>query len=191
MSETQGGGEGFPPVPPPQAQPYGRFPPAPPDPLARVERPEPVRRAAFAWWGAVGCWFLGSLLSQLLDSTLFRFTTSESVSAGDGTVVTRTVQGPLPTEIAVLTFLLPGALWALLVYGVYRGAGWARKLLAICGVLGILNVVIQLIALAGADPMRSGDVTHLVFFLGTLGLSITGFVLMYREGTEPYFVRRR
>lgn len=186
MSETQGDGGGF----PPGSNPYGRFPPAPPS-AHRPARPAPVRRAAFAWWGAVACWFLGSLLSQLLDSTLFRFTMSESVPASDGSVVTRTVQGPLPTDIAVLTFLLPGALWALLVYGVYRGASWARKVLAIAGVLGILNVVIQLVVLAGADPMRGGDLAHLGFFLGALGLSITGFVLMYRDGTAPYFVRRR
>ncbi|MGW5718204.1 hypothetical protein ACWEVP_18705 [Amycolatopsis sp. NPDC003865] len=167
MSESQGGGEGFSPGP----NPYGHFPPAPPD-ARQPARPEPVRRAAFAWWGAVACWFLGSLLGQLLDST-------------------RMAPGSLPADIAVLTFLLPGALWALLVHGVYRGAGWARKVLAIVGVLGILNVVIQLLVLAGADPMRSGDIAHLVFFLATLVLSITGFVLMYRDGTAPYFVRRR
>ncbi|MCR6485808.1 hypothetical protein M8542_23565 [Amycolatopsis sp. OK19-0408] len=182
MAESQGGGEGIPPR---------YFPPAPPYAAAPVERPEPVRRAAFAWWGAVVCWFLGSLLSQLLDSTLFRFTMTESGSAGDGSVVTRTTQGPLPADIAVVTFLLLGGLWALLVHGMYRGAGWARRLLAIAGVLGVLNVVIQLLVLASADPMRSGDIAHLVFFLGTLGLSITGWVLMYRDGAAPYFVRRR
>ena len=167
MSETQGGGEGF----PPGSNPYGHFPAAPPY-AQRPARPEPVRRAAFAWWGAVACWFLGSLLSQLMDST-------------------RMTPGPLPTDIAVLTFLLPGALWALLVYGMFRGAGWARTALAIAGVLGILNLVIQLLVLAGADPMRGGDLAHLVFFLGALVLSVAGFVLMYRDGTAPFFVRRR
>jgi|1185.fasta_scaffold522000_1 hypothetical protein len=193
MPETQGGGEGVPPVPPPEFHPYGQFPAAPPHvhQAARPERPATVRRAAFAWWGAVACWFLGSLLSQLLDSTLFRFTISESVWDGAGTVVTRTTQGPLPTEVAVVTFLLPGALWALLVYGMYRGAVWARKLLAISGVLGILNVVIQLLVLAGADPMQSGDLAHLAFYLGALVLSIAGFVLMYRDEAVPFFVKRR
>ncbi|WP_372664312.1 hypothetical protein [Amycolatopsis kentuckyensis] len=167
MSETQGDGEGF----SPGSNPYGHFPAAPPY-AHQPARPEPVRRAAFAWWGGVACWFLGSLLSQLLDST-------------------RMAPGPLPVDIAVLTFLLPGALWALLVYGMYRGAGWARKVLAIAGVLGIFNVVFQLLWLATADPMLGGDVAHLGFFLAALGLSITGFVLMYRDGTAPYFVRRR
>lgn len=190
MSESQGGGGDFPPGPPPQ--PHGPFPDAPPHPYgaAPVARPEPVRRAAFAWWGAVACWFLGSLLGQLLDSTLFRFTTTVSVRSGDGTTVTRTV-GSLPVEVAVFTFLVPAALWALLVYGVYRGAAWARKLLAIAGVLGILTVLFQLLYLATADPMKSGDLAHLVFFLATLGLSITGFVLMYRDAATPYFVKRR
>jgi FtsH-binding integral membrane protein len=191
MSETQGGGgEGFPPGSPPQHQPYGPFPAAPPR-ATPVERPAPVQRAAFAWWGAVACWFLGSLLSQVLDGNLFQFTTFRSVRLGDGTVVTRTTEGPLPVGVAVVTFLLLGALWALLVYGMYRGAGWARTLLAIFGVLGILNVVLQLIMLTTADPMNGGNIAHLVFYLGVLGLSIAGFFLMFRDGAAPFFVKRR
>jgi hypothetical protein len=183
--------EGFPPGPP---QPYGGFPPAPPPyagPNARPERPREVRRAAFAWWAAVACWFLGSLSSQVLGGNVLRFTTFRSVRTGDGTVVTSATEGPLPAGIAVVTFLVLGALWALLVYGMYRGARWARILLAILGVLGILNVVLQLIAVAGADGMNGGDLAHLLFFLGTLVLSITGFVLMFKDGAVPYFAKRR
>jgi len=191
MSETQGGGgEGIPPGPPPQYWPYGHFPAAPPQ-ATRVERPAPVQRAAFAWWGAVVCYFLGSLLSQVLGGNLFQFTTHQSVRLGDGTVVTRTTEGPLPLGAALVPLLLLGALWALLVYGMYRGAGWARSLLAIFGVLGILNVVVQLIGLATADPMNGGDIAHLLFYLGVLVLSIAGFVLMYRDGATPFFAKRR
>jgi hypothetical protein len=191
MSETQGGGgEGFLPGPPPQHQPYGQFPAAPPQ-ATRVERPAPVQRAAFAWWGAVVCWFLGSLLSQVLGGTLFHFTTHQSVRLGDGTVETSTTEGPLPVGAAVVPFLLLGALWALLVYGMYRGAGWARTLLAIFGVLGILNVVVQLIGLTTAGLTNGGNLAHLVFYLGVLVLSIAGFVLMFRDGAAPFFVKRR
>lgn len=191
MSEAQGGGgERFPLGPPPEHHPYGHFPAAPPG-QAPVERPAPVRRAAFAWWGAVGCWFAGSLLSQVLNGTLFRFTTFRSVRLGDGTVVTRATEGPLPLGAAMLPLLLLGAMWALLVYGMYRGARWARTLLAIVGVLGILNVVVQLLMLTTADLTNGGNIAHLVFFLGALGLSLAGFVLMYRDGAAPFFVKRR
>ncbi|MBE8516217.1 hypothetical protein ILP97_01560 [Amycolatopsis sp. H6(2020)] len=56
--------------------------------------------------------------------------------------------------------------------------------------LGILNVALQLIMLTTADPMNGGDIPPLVFFLGLLGLSIAGFVLMFRDGAAPFFVKR-
>jgi hypothetical protein len=193
MSETRGGGEA---VPPRQTPPSGGFPAAPPGSgrAAPAERPVPVRRAAFAWWGATACWFLGSLLSQVLGghvASSFRLTTAQPVPAGDGSVLTRTVESPIPTAVAVLAFLICGGLWALLVYGVYRGAGWARVLLAVLGVLGVLNVLLQLIAAVTAPGRNAGDLLHGLFFLGVLGLSVTGLVLMFRAEAGPYFTRRR
>lgn len=52
-------------------------------------------------------------------------------------------------------------------------------------------MVLQLIMLTTADPMNGGDIAHLVFFLGVLGRSIAGFVLMFRDGAAPFFVKRR
>ncbi|MFJ9780335.1 hypothetical protein ACIRSS_12170 [Amycolatopsis sp. NPDC101161] len=196
MSETQGGGEGFPPVPPPQPQPYGQFPAAPPYAYqpARPERPATVRLAAFAWWGAVLCWFLGALLSQLLGGHVagsFRFTSSRSVRLDDGTVLTQSTQSLLPTPVAAVAFLILGGLWALLVYGVFRGANWARILLAVLGALGIANVSLQLIAALDAPGQNTGDILQVLFFIGVLVLSIFGYVRMFRAEASPYFVRRR
>jgi hypothetical protein len=199
MSETQGGGEGFSPVPPsqpPQHQPYGQFPAAPPYPYqaAPPERPAAVRQAAFAWWGAVVCWFLGSLLSQVLGGHVagtIRFTSSRSVRLADGTVLTQSTQSLLPTPVAVVAFVVLGGLWALLVYGVYRGAGWARIVLAILGALGVLNVLIQLLSALTTPEQNTGDILQAVFFLAVLALSIAGFVRMFRADASPFFVRRR
>lgn len=196
MSETQGGGEGFSPVPPPQPQPYGQFPAAPPHAYqaVRPERPATVRQAAFAWWAAVGCWFLGSLLSQLLGGHVagsIRFTSSRSVRLPDGTVLTQSSQSLLPTPVAVVAFLVLGGLWALLVYGMYRGANWARIVLAVLGALGIINVLIQLLSALTTEEQNTGDILQVVFFLAVVALSITGFVRMFRADASPYFVRRR
>ncbi|MEV4150268.1 hypothetical protein AB0J40_41890 [Amycolatopsis sp. NPDC049691] len=195
MSETQGGGEGFSPVPPPQPQPYGQFPAAPPyaQPV-RPERPATVRLAAFAWWGAVACWFLGSLLSQLLGGHVagtVRFTSSRSVRLPDGTVLTQSTNSLLPTPVAVVAFLVLGGLWALLVYGVYRGVNWTRILLAVLGALGTLNVLVQLLSALTTEEQNTGDILQVVFFLAVVVLSITGFVRMFRADASPFFVRRR
>jgi len=195
MSETQGGGEGYPPVPPPQPQPYGQLPAAPPyaQPV-RPERPATVRLAAFAWWGAVACWFLGSLLSQLLGGHVagtVRFTSSRSVRLPDGTVLTQSTNSLLPTPVAVVAFLVLGGLWALLVYGVYRGVNWTRILLAVLGALGTLNVLVQLLSALTTEEQNTGDILQVVFFLAVVVLSITGFVRMFRADASPYFVRRR
>ncbi|MFJ7216310.1 hypothetical protein [Amycolatopsis sp. NPDC098790] len=192
MSESQGGGEGFPPVPP-HPHPYGHFPPAPPY-APRPERPATVRQAAFAWWGAVGCWFLGASLSQLLGGHVggsFRFTSWRSVELPDGTVLTQTSESLLPTPVAVVAFLVLGGLWALLVYGVYCGAKWTRIMLAVIGALGIANVLIQLVGALDAPEQNTGDVLQALFFIGVLVLSIFGYVRMFRAGASPYFVRRR
>ncbi|WIV61599.1 hypothetical protein [Amycolatopsis nalaikhensis] len=131
------------------------------------------------------------MLSQALDGNLIRFTSYRSERAGDGTVLTTTTVAPLPVGVAVFTFLLLGGLWALLVFGMYHGASWARALLAVFAVLGTFVVVGQLIGLAAQDEMNGGDLAHLVFFLATLVLTIAGWVLMYRDGAKPYLVKRR
>lgn len=197
MSETQGGGEGFPPGPPPQQPlPYGQFPAAPPYPprAAPVTRPEPVKRAALAWWAAVTCWFLGSLLSQLLGGHVagnLRFTSSRSVRVDDSTVLTQSTDNLLPTPVAVVAFVIFGGLWALLVYAMYRGQGWARVTLGVLGALGILNVLLQLLAALTTPQQNTGDILQVVFFLAVVVLSISGFVLMFRRENNLYFVKRR
>jgi hypothetical protein len=140
----------------------------------------PVRRAAFAWWGATACWFLGSLLGTLLGG---------HVAAGTG--VSRTTRDVLPTPVAVLVFVVLAGLWALLVHGMYRGAGWARIVLAVAGALGILNVVARLFVAFTATGQNTGDVVQVLLFVVALGLSMAGFVLMFRADAGPYFAGRR
>jgi hypothetical protein len=159
-----------------------------------VARPATVRNATRAWWAATVCWFLGSVLSQALDghvSSSFQFTTSRSVQNGDGSVLTQTTASPLPLAVSIVAFLIFAGLWALLVYGMYRGANWARIVLAVVGVLGILNLVLQVIAALTAEGLNAGDLLHGLFFLAALGLSIAGYVLMFRADSSPYFTRRR
>jgi hypothetical protein len=86
----------------------------------------------------------------------------------------------LPTPVAVLAFVIAGGLWASLVYGVYRGARWARVVLAIVGTLGVLDLVLQLFTLFASSARDTGDLVRGLAFLLSLGLSLAGFTLMFR-----------
>ncbi|WP_290057814.1 hypothetical protein [Amycolatopsis solani] len=113
----------------------------------------PAPRAAFAWWGATACWFLGTLLGGRRTP----------------------VEAAVPPPVAVLAYVVCAGLWALLVYGVYRGVKGTRTALAIVGALGIVDLVVQLV----------GDVVtraygHGAFFLAALVLSGAGFVLLFK-----------
>ncbi|WP_326958437.1 hypothetical protein [Amycolatopsis sp. NBC_01286] len=149
------------------------------------EPPVPVRRAAFAWWGATACWFLGSLLGRLLGGHATPGAGVGGTGERDALLATT-----LPTPVAVLAFVIAAGLWAPLVYGVFRGAGWARVVLAIAGALGILDVVLQLFALFAASARDAGDLVRGLAFLLVLGLSMAGFTLMFRADANPYFKRR-
>lgn len=140
----------------------------------------PVRRAAFAWWGAAACWFAGSLLGTLLGGHVV-------AGIGTGSALSRTARDVLPVPVAALVFVVLAGLWALLVHAMYRGAGWARILLAVVGALGILNVVLSLFAAFTATGRNTGDVVQELFFLAALVLSMAGFVLMFRADAGPYF----
>jgi hypothetical protein len=148
------------------------------------EPPVPVRRAAFAWWGATACWFLGSLLGRLLGGHA-----TPGVGAGGTGERDALLAVTLPAPVAVLAFVVAAGLWALLVYGMYLGAGWARVVLAIAGALGILDVVLQLFALVAASARDTGDLLRALAFLLVLGLSMAGFTLMFRADAAPYFKR--
>jgi hypothetical protein len=150
------------------------------------EPPAPVRRAAFAWWGATACWFLGSLLGRSQGGRA-----TPGLGAGGTGERDALLAATLPTPVAVLAFVVAAGLWALLVYGVYRGAGWARVVLAIAGALGVLDMVLQLFALFASSARDTGDLLRGLAFLVVLGLAMAGFTLMFRADAAPYFARRR
>jgi hypothetical protein len=150
------------------------------------EPPVPVRRAAFAWWGATACWFLGSLLGRLLGGHATPGLGTDGVGDRDALLATT-----LPAPVAVLAFVIAAGLWASLVYGVYRGAGWARVVLAIVGAVAIFDLVLQLFAVFASSVQDTGDLVRGLAFLLVLGLSLAGFTLMFRTDASPYFARRR
>jgi hypothetical protein len=117
----------------------------------------PAPSAAFAWWGATACWFLGTLAGRL---------------TGRHPAIT----GAVPLPVAVLVFALCAGLWALLVHGVYRGVGGARPALAVVGALGVVDLVVQLVG-----DVVARDAVHGGFFLAALVLSGAGFTLLFRQ----------
>ncbi|WP_410640480.1 hypothetical protein [Amycolatopsis sp. lyj-346] len=116
-----------------------------------------TRSAALAWWGATACWFLGTLAGRL---------------TGRHTALT----GAVPLPVAVLVFALCAGLWAALVHAAYRGVKGARPALAVAGVLGIVNVAVQL-----AGDVMARDLVHGGLFLAALVLAGAGCTLMFRS----------
>jgi hypothetical protein len=116
--------------------------------------PTRAPRAAFAWWGATACWLLGSLLGGRRTA----------------------VEAAVPLPVALLAYVVCAGLWALLVYGVYRGVDGTRVALAIAGVFGVADLVLQL-----AGDVTAGAVVHGAFFLAALVLSAAGYVLLLRR----------
>ena len=110
-------------------------------------------RAAFSWWGATACWFLGSLLGGRRTA----------------------VEAAVPFPVAILTYVVCAGLWALLVYGAYREVRGTRVALAIAGALGIVELVVQLFG-----DVAMGAALHGGFFLAALVLSGAGYVLLFR-----------
>ncbi|MEV7092533.1 hypothetical protein AB0M80_06780 [Amycolatopsis sp. NPDC051045] len=117
----------------------------------------PAPSAAFAWWGATACWFLGTLAGRLAGSH-------------------PAIAGAVPLPVAVLVFAGCAGLWALLVHGVYRGVRGARPALAVIGALGIVDLVVQLFG-----DVVARDAVHGGFFLAALVLSGAGFTLLFRH----------
>ncbi|VVJ16054.1 Uncharacterised protein [Amycolatopsis camponoti] len=115
--------------------------------------PTRAPRAAFAWWGATACWFLGSLLGGRRTA----------------------VEAAVPLPVAILAYAVCAGLWAALTYGVYRGVKGTRVALAVVGALGVADLVLQLFA-----DIAVGAVLHGAFFLAALLLSAAGFVLLFR-----------
>jgi hypothetical protein len=116
--------------------------------------PTRAPRAAFAWWGATACWFLGSL------------------AGGRRTAV----EAAVPLPVALLAYVVCAGLWALLVLGVYRGVRGTRVALALIGVLGVADLVLQL-----SSDVTAGAVVHGAFFLAALVLSVAGYALLLRR----------
>jgi hypothetical protein len=115
-----------------------------------------ARSAAFAWWGATACWFLGTLAGRL---------------TGSHTAIT----GAVPLPVAVLLFAGCAGLWALLVLAAHRGLKGARPVLAVAGGLGIVDLVVQLVG-----DVVTRNLVHGVLFLAALVLAGAGFTLMFR-----------
>ncbi|MEU4246251.1 hypothetical protein AB0F15_02455 [Amycolatopsis sp. NPDC026612] len=116
-----------------------------------------ARSAAFAWWGATVCWFLGTVAGRL---------------TGRHQEITAAV--PLP--VALLVFAVCAGLWAVLVFAAHRGVGGARAVLAVAGGLGLVDLVVQLVG-----DVVTRNLVHGGFFLAALVLSGAGFTLMFRS----------
>ncbi len=193
-----------PPPPPPAASPYGQAPPAFPGPPAypppglpaavpppgygpagqpmpssgaRRARPGTVLAAALITWISAGLTLAGSV-SALLAVAVARSTVIDQIES------TPQFKDQVSISAADLVTGLIGffaivAFWSLaaviLAIFVFRGANWARVLLAIsAGVAGLLSLALIT------------SVVSLIFLVA----SVTALVLLFASSSNDYFRRR-
>jgi hypothetical protein len=138
------------------------------------DRPQLVERAARAWWSAVGCWFLGAALGQMLHSpAAWAFTIGGAWS--------------LPGPLAIVVFGAVAVFLASLVFPMRDGAQWARLLLTVFAFPAEVVLLRQIGASLLTVPATVGGVAQGV--LSMIGLCVVpGAVsMMYRRSTHGYF----
>ncbi|HKN51655.1 MAG TPA: hypothetical protein VJX66_04095 [Amycolatopsis sp.] len=187
MSETPGGGEGSAIPPEPQQssvqQPYASYPAAP----GRPSRPATVSSAAMLWWAATATWLLGAVLGLLLGGrTAAQLNLNGNSTGGVDPATLKSVA----IVIAIVVLVVLAGLWALLVLGMRNGAAWARILLTIVGVLGLLSTLFAAVqSFIGSGDTQVGDIVQGVFDLATFVLALFGMIRMFSKEAGPYFSR--
>ena len=155
----------LPPAPPPsewQGQP------------APTEPPQSIKTAVNIVWAVVALSVLSTLLRFLYLDQL--------VEAAGGTELTSAQQDAARTfavAVAIITLLFFGALW--IVFGIFlrKGANWARIVLTVFAVLGLLF---------GIFGLLSGEQPAIFLLLSLVGLALYGALLyfMWRQESSEY-----
>jgi hypothetical protein len=153
-------------------------------------RPLLVERSARAWWLAVGCWFFGSAIGQLMHSPAawqfsYHYPATEVRAAAAG--FQRFETWSLPGPLAVVVFGVVAVFLASLVLPMRDGAQWARVLLTALAVPAELVLLSQIAQSLFTGPATEGGVAQGI--LSMIGLcTIPGAVsMMYRPATRSYF----
>ena len=138
--------------------------------------PLPVERAARAWWLAVGCWFAGSVLGQLLHGPA---AVALPYRYADGWA--------LPGPLAVMLFGLAGVFLASLVLPLRDGARWARSLLTVLAVPLGLTLLWQVVRCLAAGLADVGGVTQGLLGLAALCVLPGAVRLMYGRDVRSHY----
>jgi hypothetical protein len=154
-------------------------------------RPLLVRRSARAWWTAIGCWFAGSSLGQLLHSpgaVAFSYRYTE-VEPGEHGLVSydRLDAWSLPGPLAVVLFGLVAVFLASVVLPMRDGTRWARALLTVLAVPVELLLAIQVGRSLFTGPADGGGVAQGLLCLVALCVVPGAVGMMYRSAVRAYF----
>jgi hypothetical protein len=154
-------------------------------------RPPVIQRAATAWWLAVGCWFAGSSLGQLLHSPGavafgYRYTDVEPGVHGPVSF-DRLDAWSLPGPLAVVLFGLVGVFLASVVLPMRDGSRWARTLLTVLAGPVELLLAIQVGRSLFTGPANGGGVAQGLLCLVTLCVVPCAVALMYRSAAGAHF----
>jgi hypothetical protein len=154
-------------------------------------RPRLVERAARAWWLAIGCWFAGSSLGQLLHSPgavafSYRYTDVEPGLHGPVSF-DRLDAWSLPGPLAVVLFGLVGVFLASVVLPMRDGTRWARTVLTVLAVPSELLLAVQVGRSLFTGPANGGGVAQGLLCLVALCLVPGAVGMMYRSAARAHF----
>lgn len=155
------------------------------------ERPIDVEAARQLWWAATVLWLIGALTSMMLLFDMREALLDPAVEAMAPDI-------ERPSDLMVVLSMIPAfamiiglaAVFMWVVRRMHAGAGWARVVLTVFGVLMVLNALPGLWSLT--DAMST---TGLVGVIGTVcGIlqalaAAAAIVLMYRPDSNAHFSR--
>jgi len=157
----------------------GTYPPPPPaedhghGQQAAVEPPPPIKTAVSIVWAVIAVSVLSTILTfvfldDIVESTGSQLTDSEYDTARTGAIVG-----------AIVGFLIFGALWVLLGMFLRKGANWARIVLTVLSVLGLIFGVLGLTV--GDQPA-----IFLVLTIVQIALYAALLLFMWRRESSEY-----
>ncbi len=161
---------------------YGAFPPPPPSEgygqaVTPAEPPPAIKTSVNIVWALVAVAVLNTiltlvLLDDVIKSSGLDMTTAEEDTARSGAVI-----------VAIVVFLIFGALWILLGIFLRKGASWARIVLTVLAALGL---VVGLFGLTRDQPA-----VFLLLSLVQLALFVALLVFMWRPESSQYIAAQR
>jgi hypothetical protein len=173
--------------PPEGGQHYPAAPPPSADELRQPDRPRSVELAFRAWLVVFGVGLIGDIIGLVMAKQILQQTLK--VLADNG-VQTGNVSQTSPSYGSTIFQIVLLVAYVALAFAMRNGANWARIVLTIIGVLGVVVSVLATLLIASIlVAVGIGGILQLLLTIISLAAVLTAIVFMYRAESTAYFKR--